>query len=104
MGYGYGGFPGHSPLMFHGFGFLLFILVVLLVILVAARKHRHMMAVHGAHGVHGSACCGHHGATDSIDVVSSADGSSEAVAILKRRLASGEITVEEYESVISHLG
>lgn len=103
MGYGYGGFQGYHPVMFHGFGFLLFILVVLLVILVAGRKHRHMMAVHGAHGMHGS-MCGHHGISTPTDAATSAGGSDEAVAILKRRLASGEITVEEYESVISHLG
>ncbi|HEY5432036.1 MAG TPA: hypothetical protein VIL06_01335 [Coriobacteriia bacterium] len=81
FGYGYGG-GGLGMLLF---GVLVFIAVVLLVV----------WAVRTASG--------HHTAGGTVPP-SQATGHDEAVAIAKRRLASGEITAEQYGEIIRTLG
>ena len=102
-GGGYGdGYGGYGNMMSSGggllmlfFGLLVFIGIILLVIWAvrsASGGHGHMMgATHtppmgGAVPPHGQV--GHH----------------EAVAIAKRRLASGEITPEQYQEIRKTLG
>jgi len=80
FGYGYGG-GGLGMLLF---GVLVFIAVVLLVVwLVRMASGRH---------------------TPGGTVPSQPAGHDEAVAIAKRRLASGEITAEQYGEIIRTLG
>jgi len=81
FGYGYGG-GGLGMLLF---GVLVFIAVVLLVV----------WAVRMASG--------HHIAGGTVPP-SQVTGHDEAVAIAKRRLASGEITAEQYGEIIRTLG
>ena len=81
---------------FGGLLMLLFLglLVALIVVLV-------MWAIRASHG-HGS-----HGKTadtGSQPLPSGAAGHDEAVAIAKRRLASGEITPEQYAEIMRALG
>lgn len=100
---GYGGYDGGYNGMMGGgfggiwmlfFGLLVFVGIVLLVIWAvraSSGQHGHMMSggqppVGGAAPPHGQ--LGHH----------------EAVAIAKRRLASGEITPEQYQDIIKTLG
>lgn len=54
-----------------------------------------LWAVRSSHG---------HGAVPPVAGPSGAVGHDEAVAIAKRRLASGEITPEQYQELMRHLG
>jgi len=102
---GYGGYgPGYGGMMsgggwfigamMLGFGILFIALVVVLV----------LWAVRGSGGHSQS----HHAAVPPVTPTSgastSAAGHDEAVAIAKKRLASGEITPEQYAEIMRHLG
>jgi putative membrane protein len=89
-GYGYGnmmGGYGLGGLMAFLFGVLVIAGIVLLVI----------WAVRASHG-HGN------GAQTIVTQPPAAVGHDEAVAIAKRRLASGEITAEQYGEIMRTLG
>ena len=103
MGYGRfgGGYPymagghwlGGAVMFFFGLLFLMFLVMVLMRVL------------------RGGGCCGWHGhghmhpgAGPVPPVSPSGDPSAEAVGIAKRRLASGEITGDEYQEIMKHLG
>ncbi len=81
FGYGYGG-GGLGMLLF---GVLVFIAVVLLVVWLVRMAS------------------GHHAPGGAVPPSQPA-GHDEAVAIAKRRLASGEITAEQYGEIIRTLG
>lgn len=80
-GYGFGG-----PFE-HLLGFLFFVGVVLLVVWAVRASHGHG---HNAHAI--------------AQQPPIAAGHDEAVAIAKRRLASGEITAEQYSEIMRTLG
>jgi uncharacterized membrane protein len=88
LGYGYGHFGGGAPfggLLFLLFG-ALFIAGVVVLIVWAVRSSRH------------------HAVAPGTPAVTAIGASDEAIAIAKRRLASGEITVEEYDTILKVLG
>lgn len=87
-GYGYGNMMGgdwFSTLLIFLFGALIIAGIVLLVIWAVRAS--------GGHGSHG-------GATPPTGAV----GHDEAVSIAKKRLASGEITKEQYDEIMAALG
>jgi len=87
-GYGYdmmGGYGWFGGLLFLLFGALVVAAIVLLII----------WAVRAS---------GRHGDSGTAAPPASGDGHDEAVAVAKRRLASGEITPEEYQEIMRALG
>ncbi len=105
MGYGRGyGADGYGNMMgggswFGGVAMLAFGALVIVGIVVLI-----IWAVRASAG-HGS---GHHAASPPVShgqgYSSASQGHDEAVTITKRRLASGEITPEQYAEIIKHLG
>ena len=93
-GYGYGNMMGGGGgiLMFF-FGLLVLVGIVLLV----------MWAMRAARGGHGPMMM-HGGHVSGPAAPQGAAGHHEAIAIAKRRLASGEITPEQYQEIIKTLG
>lgn len=102
-GYGYGG-SGYGGMMGGGgwfvgvmmfvFGALVLVGIVLLVIWAARASGGH---AGGQHHAVPPVMPGH-------NALSAAAGHDEAVAIAKRRLASGEISPDEYATIMKHLG
>lgn len=95
MGYGQGYGGGYNSMMGGGFGGLLVflfgaLLIVGIVLLV-------IWAVRASSG-HG------HGTQGAASPPPGAVGHDEAVSIAKKRLASGEITPEQYAEIMRHLG
>jgi uncharacterized membrane protein len=93
LGYGYGNMMGGGPFV----GFLMFVFgalviagIVLLVVWAVRASSGHPASVHS-----GSA---------GQSTPAGAVGHDEAVAIAKRRLASGEITPEQYSEIMRTLG
>jgi putative membrane protein len=95
-GYGGGGYGGgYNNMMGGGFGGLLILLFGLLFIVGVVLLV--LWAVRASHG-HGQSKQGT--ATSNPGAV----GHDEAVAVAKKRLASGEITPEQYAEIMRHLG
>lgn len=95
-GFGFGGGFGH-PFFGGLMGFFgLLLTVAFIVALVRLARH----ASH-AHSAYATGCCGHHTVAASTPAVGS--DADEAVAIARRRLASGEISAEQYGEIIEHL-
>jgi uncharacterized membrane protein len=107
-GYGHG-YGGYGPMASGGSWFIAglvlcfwFLIIVGIVLLV-------VWAVRASSG-HGHAhAAGHHqgpaGVSTPPDALQRpADGQDEAVAIARKRLASGEITSEQYAEIMRHLG
>lgn len=93
-GYGYhmpGAYGGLGALMMFAFGVLVIAAIVLLVVWAVKASQGHGTSA-GAPPVTGPAAG------------PGAAGHDEAVAIAKRRLASGEITPDEYAEIIRVLG
>jgi uncharacterized membrane protein len=93
LGYGYGNMMGGSPFV----GFLMFVfgaLVIAGIVLLV------VWAVRAASGHPPSPNSGLAGQSTPPGAV----GHDEAVAIAKRRLASGEITPEQYSEIMRTLG
>ncbi|PKQ16555.1 MAG: hypothetical protein CVT67_03925 [Actinobacteria bacterium HGW-Actinobacteria-7] len=95
MGYGRGYGYGYGDMMGGGFGGIL--MLVLGALFVAALVLLVIWAVRASSGHHGMA---HHATPPPLGAV----GHDEAVAIAKRRLASGEITSEQYAEIVRTLG
>lgn len=92
-GYGMGGGLG---LLFLVLLKVVFVVVVVVVIVAIARRmHRHG---HGPMMMHGM----DHG--DMAGVAPTVPGGDEAVAIARKRLASGEITKEQFDELMKTLG
>jgi uncharacterized membrane protein len=108
-GYGHG-YGGYGPMASGGswfiaglvlcFWFLIIVGIVLLVVWAVRASSGH------GHGHAASQQRGPAGVTTPSDVLQrpAADGQDEAVAIARRRLASGEITAEQYAEIMRHLG
>lgn len=88
FGYGYGNMMGGG--WFGGLLFLLFALLICAGIVMLI-----VWAVRAS---------GSHGASGATPPPTGAVGHDEAVAIAKRRLASGEITNEQYDEIMRSLG
>lgn len=100
-GYGYG-YPMMSGggwfvgLLFFVFFVLVLALVVLLIIWAVQSSKRHPHPMQGAPGTSMPA-------PPAAPPVGAAPGHDEAVAIAKRRFASGEITKEQYDEIMNGL-
>ncbi len=86
-GYGYNMMGGYNP---YG-GLLIFLFAVLLIVAIA------LLVVWAV-----KASRGHESASPTLPAGDA--GHDEAVAIAKRRLASGEITPEQYQEILRTLG
>jgi putative membrane protein len=95
-GYGHGYGYGYGNMMGGGFGGLLVFLFGAL--LIAGVVLLVLWAVRASHGQ------GHSAAQGVGTLPPAAAGHDEAVAIAKRRLASGELTPEQYSEIMRTLG
>lgn len=108
-GYGHG-YGGYGPLASGGswfiaglvlcFWFFIIVGIVLLVVWAvrASSGHGHGHAAGHLQGPAGTAT------QAEVTQLPPADGQDEAVAIARKRLASGEITPEQYAEIMRHLG
>jgi len=97
MGYGPGyGHYGYGSMM-GGYGFGGFLMMLVGLLFVVGIVLLVVWAVRASHG---------HGSSTQYNVpqAPTAVGHDEAVAITKRRLASGEITTEQYGEIMRTLG
>ncbi len=108
-GYGHG-FGGYGPMASGGswfiaglvlcFWFLIIVGIVLLVVWAVRASSGH------GHGHAGGRQQGPAGTVTQPDAMQQppAEGQDEAVAIARKRLASGEISPEQYAEIMRHLG
>ena len=98
MGYGRGYGYGYNNMMGGGFGGLFFFLfgVIVLVAIV-------LLVIWAVRASSGHGTPGHHGPGPAQGMHPAEAGHHEAVAIAKKRLASGEITPQQYDEIIAAL-
>jgi uncharacterized membrane protein len=101
-GFGYYGGMGGGAWLFVLFGVLLKVLIVVAIVVIVlmvlrrSRMHGHGPMMHG--DPNGEMPAGTPG------IAPPAPGHDEAVAIVRRRLASGEITKEQFDELMKSLG
>ena len=101
--YGGNGDYGYGNMMGGGGGILMFFFGVLVLVGILLLVMWAMRASHGGQGpmmMHS----GHVPPANGPAAPQGAAGHHEAIAIAKRRLASGEITPEQYQEIIKTLG
>lgn len=104
-GYGSGGYGGgYGNMMSNGGWFVGLMMLFLGAVFIALVVLLVVWAVRAAHGQGRQ----HHSAVPPVTLgpthASATAAHDEAVAIARRRLASGEITPEQYAEIIRHLG
>ena len=100
---GYGGYGGgYGGMMDGGVGGILMLFFGLLVLIGIVMLV--MWAVRASSGQHGHMMPGGQNPVGGPPLPHGQVGHHEAVAIAKRRLASGEITPEQYQEIIKTLG
>lgn len=109
MGYGNGYGPGGYGDMMSGGGWVVGLMVLIFGILfIALIVVLILWAIRASHGNPSHRASGAGvppvSTAPSSGMMSSSVGHDEAVAIAKRRLASGEITPEQYAEIMRHLG
>lgn len=101
-GYGDGYSGGYGGMMDGGFGGILMLFFGLLVLVGIVLLV--IWAVRASSGQHGHMMPGGQNPVGGPPLPHGQVGHHEAVAIAKRRLASGEITPEQYQEIIKTLG
>jgi len=96
-GYGFGGGFGGGGMLLGGLLWILFVVAVVMLIVMLVRRagmmHGHGPMMHDMHDMHGHGSMG--ASTPAVD---------EAVAIARKRFASGEITKEQFDELMGKLG